>query len=205
MAQVSGLRPLDLVSGRSDPAAGSGVDLVRIRLLRMQAMRWHQDATRGIKDPPPRQGPPASEEAAPPPEPLIPEEDTFEDWAFGDAEGAVKFRRQLDRLLDRKVAEVRQIFGLTAVQERKLRLAGKGDLQRVLDLVEKTKREFERSRTEPDRLLELRKDLRLIELRISEGPFETGSLFTKTLRKLHDGGQLVRRPAAAPGPSRGAG
>ncbi|MFO0890155.1 MAG: hypothetical protein U0790_13575 [Isosphaeraceae bacterium] len=191
-------RLLQLLHRGADPDGRSreqsaGVDLVRFRLLRMQSLRWEEDAKRGIVEPVSRQDPAPREEGAAPREPMIPVEDSFEDWAFDGMAGAAKFRQQLEKLLDRKLAEVKQVFHLSEAQERKLRLAGKGDVQRVLDLIEQTRREFERSRSNPDRLVELRRNLRLIELRVSDGLFEMDSLLTKTLRKLYDGKQLVRR------------
>jgi hypothetical protein len=166
------------------------VDLVRLRLLRMETRRWQQEAQRngGMMAPP--RDPGADAPAA---VPIIPAEDSFEDWAFGGAEGARRFRQQLDKLLAKKLREVEQIFQLTEPQRQKLKLAGKGDLQRLLDLIEEAHREFEQARTEASRLAELQKQLRLVEMRIAEGPFEMGSLFSKTLRKLYDADQLRRR------------
>ena len=127
------------------------------------------------------------------PAPIIPVEDSFDDWAFGDKGGEARFRSQLDKLLQKRVHEVEQVFQLTEAQRRKLKLAGRGDIQRLLDMVENARTEFQLARLNIRRLAELQRDLRLVELRVSDGLFEMGSLFTKTLRKMVDEKQLVRR------------
>ena len=127
----------------------------------------------------------------PEPLPIIPAEDSFDDWAFGGKEGEKRFRNQLDTLLQTKgPKEVEQIFRLTEPQRRKLKLAGRGDIQRLLEMVDDARKEFQLARLNIRRLTELQKDLRLVELRVSDGLFEMGSLFAKTLRKMIDEKQL---------------
>ena len=182
------------LNSRSTPET-PGVDMVRLRLLRMETRRWQNEAkVRGVVVVMP-QNPGLVDAELPSPNPSSPPWISFDDWAFGGAEGLLRVRQQLDKLLDRKLREVEQIFQLTPAQRRKLRLAGKGDLLRVLDLIEDAHREFERARTDAGRLVELQKTLRLVELKVVEGPFEIGSLFSKTLRKMVDERDhpLVRR------------
>jgi hypothetical protein len=130
----------------------------------------------------------------PEPESIIPAEDSFDDWAFGAVDGARRFRDQLEKLLRRKIHEVDQVFQLTVAQRQKLMLAERGDLLRLLDVVEDTRSEFQRARLDSDRLTELRKDLGFVDLSVTNGPFEMGSLFSKMLHKMLDEKQLVRRP-----------
>src|SRR4029079_3913829 len=99
------------------------VDLVRIRLLRMQVLRWQKVGRQGDVDAPARPQDARRAGDAEEPEALSDDDDSFDGWAFGGKEGRRKFRLQLDRLLDRKLAEVKQFFDLTEAQERKLRLA----------------------------------------------------------------------------------
>ena len=135
------------------------------------------------------------EGAKPQPPPIIPAEDSFDDWAFGGKDGERRFRAQLDKLLQRKIQDIEQVFLLTEAQRRKLKLAGRGDIQRLLEMVEDARSEFQLARTNLRRLTELQKNLRLVELRVSDGLFEIGSLFAKTLRKLVEEKQLARRSA----------
>jgi hypothetical protein len=111
--------------------------------------------------------------------------------------GAKTFRTHLDKLLEKRLREVEAMFALTEPQRKKLRLAGKGDIQRVLDLLDEARGEFEGARGDAGKLAELQRDLKLIEMRVSDGLFGDRSLFTKTLRKMFDDRQLTRRPAGS--------
>ncbi|QEH33723.1 hypothetical protein OJF2_22290 [Aquisphaera giovannonii] len=181
----------------------TGVDLVRLRLFRNEILRWTILADgrnlKRIPQPPAIVVEPPAEAgaAAPAPTPIIPQDDSFDDWAFGGGDGLAKFREQLDRLLESRLREVEAMFALSDAQRRKLRLAGKGDIRRVLDLIEEAREEFDQARVDVRRLAELQRDLKLIELRVSEGLFRDRSLFSKTLRKMFDDRQLTRRPAGS--------
>ena len=87
------------------------------------------------------------------------------------------------------------MFRLTPAQRQKLKLAGHGDIKRVFESIEDARREFDLASQELDRL-EVRKELRMLDVAATYGPFETGSLFQKTLRKMYGEKQLRRR---APG------
>jgi hypothetical protein len=88
------------------------------------------------------------------------------------------------------------MFVLTAAQRDKLRLAGHGDIKRLLEEVEDSSREFDLAKQDTDRLREVRTNLRTLDLLLSDGPFELGSLFRKTLRKMFDEKKLKPRAAA---------
>lgn len=132
--------------------------------------------------------------------PMVPDA-IFDDWAFAGKPGADRFRDQVDvllknkleGLLTKKVDEVEQMFLLTAAQRQKLILAGHGDIKRLLDSVEEARREFDLAEQDVDRLSEVRNKLRTVDLLVTYGPFELGSLFQKTLLKMFDEKQLKRR------------
>jgi hypothetical protein len=169
-AEAASAEPRD---SREPPGveADPPLDVVRLRLLRNETRRWQLLAT-------------------------VPADDSFDDWAFGGVQGETRFRDQLDKLLQRRIREVEQIFQLTDAQRRKLLLAGRGDIKRLLEVIDDARSEFQLARSDLHRLTELRSDLRLVELRIIEGPFGLGSLFDKTLRKMIDEKLLRRRRAA---------
>ncbi len=148
------------------------VDVVRLRLLRNEIRRWMLEAS-------------------------IPDEDSFDDWAFGGEQGEKRFRDQLDDLLQSKLQVVDRVFQLTEQQRRKVKLAGRGDIKHLLEMVNDSRREFERAGLDIRRLPELQKQLRLVDLRVSNGPFEAGSILAKTLRKMFDEKALTARPATA--------
>lgn len=176
------------------PDAEPPVDVLRLRLLRNDTRRWQHEAKEREKAPTAPQDDAAEEVGKPEPASSIPAEDSFDDWAFGGVDGARRFRDQLEKLLRRKIHEVDQVFRLTVAQRQKLMLAGRGDLLRLLDVVEDARSEFQRARLDSDRLTDLRKDLGFVDLCVTNGPFEMVSLFSKTLHKMLDEKQLVRRP-----------
>lgn len=138
-------------------------------------------------------------------EPLAIVSDTsLDDWAFGDAAGARRFRDHLERMLQKKVAQVEQLFVLTPLQRQKLTLAGHGDIKRLLETVDDARQEFQRARNDAARLAEVRKSLRTtLHLAVAFGPFELGSFFDKTLRKMFDDKQLQKKPLGKPNASEG--
>jgi hypothetical protein len=145
------------------------LDMVRFRLLRNEIRRWMREAS-------------------------IPDDDSFDDWAFGGEQGEKRFRDQVDNLLQSKLQVVSRVFQLTEPQRRKVKLAGRGDIKHLLEMVDDSRREFKRASVDVRRLPDLQEQLRLVELRVSNGPFEAGSMLAKTLRKLFDEKELIARP-----------
>ncbi len=145
------------------------VDVVRLRLLHNEIRRWIHQAS-------------------------IPDDDSFDDWAFGGEDGQQRFRNQLDDLLKRKLDVINRVFQLTEPQRRKVKLAGLGDIKHLIAMVDDSRREFERASFDVRRLPELRRQLHLIDVRISSGPFEAGSMLAKTVRKMFAESQITTRP-----------
>ncbi len=163
--------PLEQILEQLEAApAEPPVDVVRLRLLRNEIRRWIRDDT-------------------------IPDEDSFDEWAFGDEQGENRFRQQLDKLLLSKLEKIDRVFQLTEQQRRKVKLAGHGDIKHLLTLVDQSRVEFQRAVLEIGRLPELQKLLLQIDLRVSNGPFEAGSILAKTLRKMFDEERIKTRPA----------
>jgi len=79
-----------------------------------------------------------NDEAAPRPRPIVVSDDFFDRWVFG-TEGAVQFRRRLELSLTAHLNDVDRICPLTAVQKKKLLLAGRGDIKRYFDHVEEAR------------------------------------------------------------------
>jgi hypothetical protein len=117
----------------------------------------------------------------------------FDDWALGGAAGAKRFRDHLETMLRKRIGQVEQMFLLTPAQRQKLTLAGHGDIKRLLETVEDARRDFDLASGDVTRLSEIRKNLRVLDVAVSYGPFEIGSLFEKTLRKMFDEKKLKKR------------
>ena len=180
----------------SDHPEGSWlIDLFRLQQLQRTARQEQLEAARAVNP-----GGQAEKVGRGEQNPPVPDA-SFDDWAFAAKPGADRFHDQVDvllknkleGLLTRKVDEVEQMFLLTAAQRQKLRLAGHGDIKRLLDSVEEARREFDLAKQDVDRLSEVRNKLRTVDLLMTSGPFDFGSLFHKTLRKMFDEKQLKRR------------
>jgi len=120
-------------------------------------------------------------------------EETFERWLFGSTGDAESGRAYLEALLQRKLNDINLVRELTAVQRKKLILAGRGDIKRLFDRIEEERKEFHVVRTDPDRCGRFLQELQPLRVTIRQGPFEFGSIFAKTLKKMLDEGQLARR------------
>jgi hypothetical protein len=146
------------------------VDLVRLRLLRGEIRRWMHEGS-------------------------IPDDGSFDDWAFGGEDGEKRFRGQLDSLLASELQALDRTFQLTEAQRRKLRLAGRGDIKHLLDQIDDSRTELERACEDIRQLPALQASLLLIDVRVSKGLFQTDSILAKTLRKMHVRKELTPRAA----------
>jgi hypothetical protein len=99
--------------------------------------------------------------------------------AIPDEGQTVAVRRQLTTLLRQQVGAVERICGLSDVQIRKLLLAGRGDVQRLLDR-QRAKREGDRDAEGENRSSS------------TSGPFGQGSLFIRTVEGSLSAEQTVR-------------
>ncbi len=129
----------------------------------------------------------------------MPVEDTFEEWAFGGEPEEKRFREQLSRLLETKLETVSQYFALSEVQRKKLHLAGLGDVKHLLDRVHESRQAFAGACADIRLLPLLQTRLRVVEDQISSGPFESGSMLLKTLRKMSNELELRPRENSPPG------
>ena len=68
---------------------------------------------------------------------------TADDLAFGPGSTAEKMQTQLATRLHQEIETIDKICKLTDVQKRKIELAGRGDIQRLLDRAEMLKTKFE--------------------------------------------------------------
>jgi hypothetical protein len=72
---------------------------------------------------------------------------TADDLAFGQGSTAATTQSQLEARLKQEVETIDKICKLTDVQKRKVELAGRGDIKRLMDQAEMLKAEFEKCKT----------------------------------------------------------
>ncbi len=142
----------------------------------------------------------ANDEDAPPLPQYLVAPETFDFNVFGTTGDVESARAYMARLLTTKISA---IGPLTPIQRKKLELAGRGDVKRLLDRIEDERKTFEHLRTEFDRCEEFLRLLQPLRLAIRRGPFGSDSLFAKTLKKMRDEENLGSREpgleARAPG------
>ncbi len=133
-------------------------------------------------------------DAVPPERRVVVAPETFNLFVFGSLEDPPPARRRLETLLTQRVDAAVRMSRISEVQKRKLLLAGRGDIKRLLDRVEDERKTFESLRTDPTRCEEFLLGLRSLTPLIRR-PFGPESLFGKTLKKLLAEVNLVRREA----------
>lgn len=119
---------------------------------------------------------------------------TLDRWIFGPAGSGEATRAALDRLLTRRIGLVDLRCGLTDAQKRKLQLAGRGDIKRLLDRIDQIRPEFTEVKEDATR-----RDAFFVEKIVPfesvlhTGPFDGNSLYAKTLATSLTPEQSARR------------
>jgi hypothetical protein len=110
----------------------------------------------------------------------------FDLWVYGETTEQEKHVWLLTTL-SAKIAKARK-QGITATHERKLILAGRGDIKRFFDRVEALRSEFEEVRKDLNAGVGVLRGLPLMTLskEFQDGPFGDESLFAKTLAKIEN-------------------
>ena len=124
----------------------------------------------------------------------------FDMWIYGNnfrmngMPGAQKQnpRTLLDARLALKVDEIEKICKVSPSQKEKLRLAGRGDMKRFLEQVEKKRREFEEIRRDQNKFGQFYQEIQPLRTTFQSGLFGDGSFFSKALRKTLDGAEAAR-------------
>ncbi len=90
-------------------------------------------------------------------------------------------RAYLESILTRRVEAIDRQRHLTPDQRKKLVLAGRGDIKRLLDQIEDERKQFEQKRSDLQGCQRFLQGLEPLWATMRQGPFEEGSLFAKTL------------------------
>jgi len=140
---------------------------------------------------------PAGEDEEDDPHPALPvmhlnlgtavvERDNFDRWLFGQELSERARQEYLKGILDAKINLAARAQELTDPQRAKLRLAGRGDIKRFFDEVQKRRDDFEIHRMNFNTGLRALQRLDALSTRYREGPFGDGSLFAKTLNRINN-------------------
>lgn len=114
------------------------------------------------------------------------EPENFDRWLFEDEVSERGRYRHLEDILKAKIEDAAREHTLTEPRQAKLRLAGKGDIKRFFDEVEGKRSDFEKDRQTFRAGLAALRRLDPLARIYQDGPFGSGSLFAKTLRRIDD-------------------
>lgn len=120
-------------------------------------------------------------------------EENFDQWVFGGGGNAPAIQARMTSLLNLRIDEISRISQLSDPQKKKLLLAGRGDLKRLMDQVEQKRKEFQLVRNDQNKFMQFYQTLQSIQMSVQTGPFgDDASIFSKTIKKTLDGGQASR-------------
>jgi hypothetical protein len=119
-------------------------------------------------------------------------ENQFDQWVFQNWQSAQAARTHLEKLLGLQIDDVDRAGQLTEAQRKKMQLAGGGDIKRFFEQVEVVRRKFLLVRKDQQKFNEIWQDIQPLQMTISAGLFDDGSLFHKTLRKTLTAQQSIR-------------
>jgi hypothetical protein len=124
-------------------------------------------------------------------------DNTIDQWLFNGVNNPnTGSRSRLESLLKLQVADVGRTCGTTEAQQKKLELAGRGDIKRLVDSIEEVKRKHTPLKNDAVVINQVFQEIQPLRLSVSSGPFGEGSLFAKTLRKILSEEQAARYAAA---------
>jgi hypothetical protein len=115
---------------------------------------------------------------------LVVSPECFDQVIYGTTGDDSSGREHAKGLLTLAINRIERSRVLTHAQRQKLWLAGQGDIKRLFDAIADKRADFERVRSDVDRCEAFLAGLLPLRSSIARGPFESDSLFTKTLNKI---------------------
>lgn len=110
--------------------------------------------------------------------------ENFDLHVFGDEASEEARRGRLDAMLAEKIERAARTHRLTPAQREKLRLAGRGDVKRLFDRIEESRREFDRVRSDLRAGVAFLRGLAPERLAYVAGPFGSDSIYRKSLTRI---------------------
>lgn len=119
-------------------------------------------------------------------------ENQFDQWVFQNLQTVAAARKKLDQMLSLQLDDVDRACQLSAVQRKKLELAGRGDMVQYFEQVEVVRKKFLLVRKDQQKFNEIWQDISPLQVRFQAGLFGEESFYQKTLRNMLKGEQLSR-------------
>jgi hypothetical protein len=112
--------------------------------------------------------------------------ESFDNWIFGNMSGKDMPPAWLESVLKKRLVLYGTRYRLTESELAKLQIAGKGDSKRLFDEIDAKRKDFAAVRTQYAKASKVLTSTNPLANRFMNGPFEAGSLFSKTLAKILD-------------------
>ena len=108
----------------------------------------------------------------------------FDQWVFGNIgmANAGAARTKLESLLSLNVEDLERTCGLTPVQQKKLLLAGRGDIKRFFDRVEDLRKKFDKVKNDQNQFGLMWQDIQTLQSAYQAGVLGEESIFAKALK-----------------------
>lgn len=119
----------------------------------------------------------------------------FDQWVFQQDSNATAARRRLTAQMALQIEDIDRACQLTEAQQKKLHLAGQGDLKRFFDRYEKVKQKFQSMKHDQEKFQEIWQDITPLQMALQAGLFYDDSLLYKSLPNTLTGDQLTRYDA----------
>lgn len=132
------------------------------------------------------------EEGAPVQETFEIDEENFDQWIFSNMQNARMARQWLDSMVALKIESMDAICSLTEDQKAKIRLAGKGDIQRFSNHVEEVRKKFLAVRMDQNRINDIWQEIQPLQNELQSGIFGETSLIHKILMRTLNPEQQTR-------------
>ena len=101
-------------------------------------------------------------------------------------------RVRLDTMLAQKLEDLQKVCKVSDAQKEKLRLAGRGDINRFLEEVEVKRKKFEEVRRDQNKFGQFYQQIQPLRATFQAGLFADGSFFAKALKRNLDGAEAAR-------------
>lgn len=111
-------------------------------------------------------------------------DDQFDQWVFGGPRNSTAGQSKLDTQLSLQVEDVARVCRLTEMQKQKMLLAGHGDIKRFFEKVDEKRKQFEKLKTDQNKVSQLYQELLPLRQMLQSGLFSQGSFYAKTLKTL---------------------
>ncbi|MDA0282152.1 MAG: hypothetical protein O3B13_00990 [Planctomycetota bacterium] len=108
-------------------------------------------------------------------------DEQFEQWVFQQYGNSTTARTKLNESLELYTEDVHRSCDLSDSQLRKLRLAGRGDVERFFRRFAEAKEKFQKIRNDQQKVNQIWQDISPLQMQLSSGLFDRDSLLQKSL------------------------